>query len=563
MSVLGVAQTMWLLVAALGVALSVSYARLPFLGQSAFVAVGGYSVVLIGPGGLGLALGLAVVAAVLLGGALGYLVARGYSRLESGYFALGTWALGWLAQRLLTAFPQTLGGSEGISRPSPARLVSPTFGVQILLTDTVNLCLATAVCLLVGLALIRLGRGPAGLDLAGLRSSPDLAASLGVPVAARRRAVLTGTAALGAASGAGSAVALGVVSPSDVSPLLSLELLVAVLVGSSARWWGPALAVALLWLPQVDAPFLAGMAGAEGTALSGVLTAVLLLTVVAGQTVLSRGTGVPRAHVELPPGVAPRQRPRRHTCVELAHATVRYADVTALDDVSVTLRSGQVHALIGPNGSGKSTLLDVLAGKLSAGEVRIDGHRQDGRSVRDRVLAGVVRTPQQPIVMSEFTPATQIALGSRGTDRSSHPVLRHLLATPRSRTATEELTATVAGALQATGLSRLGNGDPTRLTAGERQLLQVARAVATGASVLLFDEPAAGMTPGERRHLQAVLRQLAGSGAAVLVVEHDLRFVGAIADWVTVLSAGRIVAAGEVEAVRTDPQARAVFFGRS
>jgi branched-chain amino acid transport system permease protein len=559
-SVIGLTQTIWLLVAALGVALSVCYAGLPFLGQSAFVAVGGYAVVLLGPGGLGLALGLAAATAVLLGGILGYLVARGFSRLDGGYFALGTWALGWLAQHLLTAFPDTFGGSEGISRTVPARLVSPTFGVQIVLTDKVNVGLAVLACLLAMLTLMRLGRGPAGLDLAGLRTSPVLAASLGVPIAARRRAVLTATAVLGAASGAGSSIALGVISASDVSPLLSLELLVAVLIGGSLRWWGPLLAAALLWAVSPDAVVLLGLADAP---LRGVLTAVLLFTVVAGRSVLSGRRGVPgMTQYPLHAGAVPPAQPlQRDTVLDLAHATVRYAGVTALDDVSLKLRPGQVHAVIGPNGSGKSSLLDVLAGNLSAGEVRIDGQRQRAHSVRDRVLAGVVRTPQRPVVPAELTPVTQAALGFRGANPSSHAVLRHLFATPRSRAQGRELAAAVTAALRLTGLGELGDSSPARLTAGQRQLLQLARAIATGAPILLLDEPAAGMTPAERVELQAILRQLAGAGTAVLVVEHDLRFIGAVADWVTVLVAGRIVAAGTVNSVRADPEVRAALLG--
>jgi ABC-type branched-subunit amino acid transport system ATPase component len=96
---------------------------------------------------------------------------------------------------------------------------------------------------------------------------------------------------------------------------------------------------------------------------------------------------------------------------------------------------------------------------------------------------------------------------------------------------------------------------------GERQLLQIARAVATGASVLLLDEPAAGMTPGERDALRSVLRGLAASGSAILVVEHDMLFVGSVADWVTVLDAGRIIAAGKPGSVQADPAVREAFLG--
>jgi ABC-type branched-subunit amino acid transport system ATPase component len=218
-----------------------------------------------------------------------------------------------------------------------------------------------------------------------------------------------------------------------------------------------------------------------------------------------------------------------------------------VDDVTLVLRGGEVHALIGPNGSGKSTLLDVLAGDLGPSEIRINGRL---RQARDRTLAGVVRTPQRTVILSGLTPAAQVALGARGGAPLRHAVSRHLLATRRSRVEAERVRAVVAAALCDTGLDCVADSDPIRLTVGEQQLLQVARAIATGASVFLFDEPAAGMTSGEREKLRAVLRGLAATGAAVLIVEHDMRFVGAVADSVSVLDAGRIIASGPPEWVR-------------
>lgn len=568
MSAIGLAQSLWLLVAALGLAWSVSYAGIPMLGQSAFMAVGGYGVALLGPGGTGLPLGVAVGLAVLLAAAAGWLTALGAARLETGYFALATWTLAWLAQRTLIAFPDQFGGSEGITRSAPARLVSRTLGVQLSLTDRVSLGLAAGTCLLALGALYRLGRGPAGLELAALRESPELAASLGIAVAARRRLVLTGTATLGGLSGAGSTVLLGVISPAEVSPLLSLELLVAVLLGGgTARWWGPMLGVAVLAALPGGPLTLTGSTGLAGswqavlTALSGI--AVVLAWALSRRRAGSSAErwpapGVPLEPPDLP--VPPDRLARRGVDLELAHASVSYAGVRALEDVSLTLRAGQVHALIGPNGSGKSTVLDVLAGALNAGSVRLAGEPQRAGSVLERVRAGVVRTPQQAIVPAGLSPARQVALGAGGAGWPQ-AMLRQLLGTPRSRLQAAQLDAVATGTLTRLGLSHLADRDPARLTAGERQLLQLARAVATGAPVLLFDEPAAGMTARERNLLRDVLRGLAEGGAAVLIVEHDLRLVAAVADQVTVLDAGRVLATGSPASMRANPLVRMALLG--
>ena len=138
-------------------------------------------------------------------------------------------------------------------------------------------------------------------------------------------------------------------------------------------------------------------------------------------------------------------------------------------------------------------------------------------------------------------------------------MLRHLVATPSSRTGAHE--AAVDRALTETGLEHLRGVAPQRLATGDQRLLQVARAVATGARVLLVDEPAAGMTREERARLAAVLRRLAGNGLAVLLVEHDMRLVGEVADRVTVLDLGRVLASGPVDVVRADPAVHRAYLG--
>ena len=132
-------------------------------------------------------------------------------------------------------------------------------------------------------------------------------------------------------------------------------------------------------------------------------------------------------------------------------------------------------------------------------------------------------------------------------------MLRHLLATPSSRHPDPR----VAESLAATGLEHVAGADPKRLTAGDQRLLQVARAVATGAPALLLDEPAAGMTVGERERL----RHLASRGTGVLLVEHDMRLVADVADRVTVLHHGRVLACGTPDQVRADPAVRRAYLG--
>ncbi len=560
MSALDLAQALWLLVAAVGLSLSVSWAAMPVLGMGAFVAVGGYGTALLGPGGAGWPLGLAVLTAVAVAAVTGHLVARAASRLEGAPLALATWALAWLVQVALLSYPDRTGGVDGLTRPAPAHLVSPVLGLDVELTPRVHVLLAGGVCVVLLLGLRRLGQGPGGLDLAALREGPALAAGLGIPVAARRRTVLTVTAALGALSGAGTLVLLGLVSPSDVDPTFSLELLVAVLLGGTARWWGPVLGVAVLTaLPHV-ADGIAHGADVDAERARGVLTAALLLGVLLLRRLVAarfRRTGkAPGPAAAVAPG-APHHP--GDVLLRAEHVTVAYDGVLALDDVALDVRAGEVHALVGPNGSGKSTLLKVLAGELAGGEVEVAGLPHRARGPQDRVRAGIARTPQQTVVLARLPAEGQVAVGARGGSRERWAVLRHLLATPSSRADT--LGPAVDGALCDTGLSHLREADTSRVAAGDQRVLQVARAAATGAAVLLLDEPAAGMTSAERTRLRTVLRRLVGNGTGVLLVEHDMRLVGDVADRVTVLDAGRVLSTGTMEAVREDPAVRRAYLG--
>ena len=559
MTAVDVAQALWLLVAALGLSLSVQYAGLPVLGQGAFVAVGGIGTALLGPGGAGWPLGLAALSSVAVACVVGHVLALGASRLAGAYFALATWALAWLVHRAVLAFPDVFGGSQGLVRRAPAHLVSPSLGLDLVLTPAAHVVLAGLTCAVVVAALVRMDRGPAGLDLAALREGPDVAASLGVPVAARRRAVLTVTAGLGGLSGAGTVVLLGLVAPDDVSPLLSLQLFVAVLLGGAGRWWGAVVGVALLTALPHAADALPGDAERAG----GVLTALLLVVVLVARRLLpERDPATERGapSTDPPPVATSAWHP---VLLRADGICVSYGALRALDGAGLELRGGRVHALIGPNGSGKSTLLRVLAGDLApdAGTVALAGGVTTQTSPQERVRAGVVRTPQRTALLPRTSPARQVAVGARGGSRPSAAVLRHLLATPSSRALARRHEAVVQAALRAVDLATVADVDPAVLTAGEQRLLQVARAVATGAGVLLLDEPAAGMTADERARLATVLQRLAGNGLAVLLVEHDMRLVSSVADRVTVLDAGRVIAEGTPAAVRADPAVQAAYLG--
>ena len=502
------------------------------LGQGAFVAVGGFGTLLLGPGHAGLPLGLAAAAATALAGVLGWLVGFGAARLRGPYLALATWALAWLVQSVLLAFPSVGGGAQGLTAPSPARLVSPGLGTVLTLTPAVHVGIAATLVLVVLAASVRLEAGPGGLDLAALRGGPDLAAGLGVPggrAPARRAGV---AATLGGLSGAGTAVLLGLVAPADVGPLLGLELVVAVLAGAAlvgrrAPALAPVVGVALLLALPPLADALAGVLGTSAERARGALTALLLAVVLAlrvpGVRRLLPGGGArcrcarprphrrpgrsrrrgpcPRPHPR-PPGSRPRDARRPAptgpgaAADPGAHRRVRrppggrrrLADPAQRARCTPwsarTARARPPCCGCSPARSPPTAAVVVLAGR-SVARLR---HRRPGP-------APAWPAPRSaPWRCRACDPAGQVAVGARGGARRPFAVLRHLLATPSSRAEARRRSATVARVLAETGLSHLAARGPAVLVVAEQRLLQIARAAATGAPVLLLDEPAAGMT---------------------------------------------------------------------
>lgn len=573
------AAGLYLLLAALGLALSASYAGLPVLGQGAFVSVGAFGVVHLDRAGW--PLGLAVLGAVALAAGTGYVVGYGAARLHGAFLALATWGLAWLAYAVLVAFPGVSGGSQGLTRQTPARLVSPSLGVTLTLGAAAHVVIAALLCAAMMAALARGARGPGGLDLAAMREGPAVADSLGIPVARRRRAVLATTAAVGALAGAGSAVLQGVVAPADYSPLLSLELLAAVLIGGTARWWGPIAGVVLLAALPPVADAIASVAGTDPDRARSALTAALLIGVLALRRPAGsladrlamrrrppRGAGAePAPSSGSPQPAASTRAPvsRETRLLEARGLRLGYGAVQALDGVDLTVRAGELHAVVGPNGSGKSTLLRVLAGALvpDAGQVVLAGKASAAaHSQAERVRGGVARTYQRTALLPALTPLDQVAVGVRGGERAPYAALRHLAGTPSSRARGAARTAAAVGVLARCGLADRADVRTSTLTTGEQRLLQVARVVATGARVLLLDEPAAGMSATDRTRLAALLRNLvADGGRAVVLVEQHMALVGRVADRVTVLADGRVLATGTPAQVRADPAVRRAYLG--
>jgi ABC-type branched-subunit amino acid transport system ATPase component/ABC-type branched-subunit amino acid transport system permease subunit len=526
---------LYLLAAALGLIPAVAYAGMPVLAQSAFLALGAVGAMQLERAGL--AIGSAVLVTIAAGAAAGALLGALLARSERDRVALATWALAWLTTTALLAFPGLSGGTQGLTRPALDQ-VETVFGLSLTLTPGAHLVVALLLCATAVAVAERLRGGPGGRDAVALREDPEAARAAGVPTTARKASLLALAGAFGAAAGAGFSLLIGVAAPADTSPLLALQLFAAVIVGAGAPVVGPVLAfVVIAGVPRLaDALTETGL---SGDAANGVMTAAALIVCLWLRPHVVARTRPWRSGKGTPPSTDAHPRSDRPMSTAPLLVARGLADrIGILHGVDLELRAGEIHALIGPNGSGKTTALRVLAGELpTSGTVTGQGE--------------TARTFQRAAPLAPLTPYAQIQL-----------------ALPRQRFGALLAFSGLADerpdpwpTLALTELTARAHVPADELGAGEERRLQIARAAATGARVLLLDEPAAGMRPDERESLAGVLRRLAEDGRAVLVIEHDLRLVAHVADVVTVLDEGRVIASGTPDEVVADPTVRRVYLG--
>ena len=224
--------------------------------------------------------------------------------------------------------------------------------------------------------------------------------------------------------------------------------------------------------------------------------------------------------------------------------SVSYGGVRALVDVDLDVAEGQLVGLIGPNGAGKTTFIDAITGIVrSRGRVELDGQDLTSLPSHARARRGLTRTWQSIELFDDLTVLENLTV----------------LAPRRSRSAAR----TPADALAMFGLESLADAMPSEVSQVQRKLVGLARALAADPRVLCLDEPAAGLDVTESEELGRRLRQIVDGGIPVLLVDHDMGLVLGISDHVVVLEFGKVIATGEPEAVRRDPQVVAAYLGKA
>lgn len=233
----------------------------------------------------------------------------------------------------------------------------------------------------------------------------------------------------------------------------------------------------------------------------------------------------------------------------------RFGGVIASDAISLAIPKGELHAIIGPNGAGKTTLIGQLAGEIvpDAGRIRFEGRDITALPPDRRSRLGLARSFQITSLFLDFTALDNAALAVQAHAGHSFRFWRNARAEPQLRTPAR-------AALARVGLEGRGDVIVSKLSHGEHRQLEIAMALATAPRMLLLDEPMAGMGPEESARMVKTLRELKRE-LTILLIEHDMEAVFALADRITVLVYGRIIASGPPEAIRANEEVRQAYLG--
>ncbi|MFI1034751.1 ATP-binding cassette domain-containing protein [Streptomyces sp. NPDC020951] len=513
---------------------------------------------------------LALLAGVLGTIPIGLLFALPAVRTRGVNLAIITLGLGTTLEAMVFQNTDlaTTPGSDGIAVGRQT-----LFGISVSGLDHPQRYASVVLVMFVAAALVvaNVRRSRTGRRLIAVRANERAAAALGIDVRAAKLYAFGLSSAIAALAGVLTGFRSTSVVLSDFASFDSVTALGLAVIGG----------VGFLVGPLFGATFAAGTVGARfgDLVLPGLSEwmpliggVVLVLTLVGNQDGIGKDLGrqaaaverrvFPRRRAAVRPEAArtepaPTVRRAAPLPLQVRDLTVRYGGVVAVDGLSLDVEPGRVVGLIGPNGAGKTSAIDAVTGftRAAAGSVRLGEHDVTRAPVHRRAAAGLSRSFQSLELFEDMTVLDNLYAAC---DRPGRWAYLTDLIRPGSR----PLPAQVLVAVREFGLQDSLDRPVGDLSYGERRLLAIARAVAASPSVLLLDEPAAGLSDDETRELAHLVRRLAADwGMGVLLVEHDVDMVMSVCDRVVVLDFGRRICAGTPEEVRRDPAVRAAYLG--
>lgn len=357
------------------------------------------------------------------------------------------------------------------------------------------------------------------------------------------------------------------VNPTPFGMSMGIEYLLMAVVGGSGHVvgaiFGSGLVIVLKELLQRFLPGLVGTAANFEMIVFGILQVLILQMARDGLWPLVLKIRPRRRPKPMPTSEKPLPRrdlsPVGSPLVRVENARKQFGGLLAVNDVSFEVPAGRIVGLIDPNGAGKSTTFNLITGviSLTRGSIQYEGHELSGRSPREIARHGIARTFQHARILPDMSVLENVALGAHL--RGSAGVFQSFFHAERSEEA--RLLAEAAHQLDRVGLAAFAHRQAGDLPLGQIRILEIARALAADPTVLLLDEPAAGLRHGEKQELADLLRKLRHEGVAVLLVEHDMGFVMNLVDHLVVLDFGSLIAEGAPAEVRQHPAVLAAYLG--
>jgi branched-chain amino acid transport system ATP-binding protein len=249
------------------------------------------------------------------------------------------------------------------------------------------------------------------------------------------------------------------------------------------------------------------------------------------------------------------------TILNLKDLTIKFGGVTALNNVNLELKEGEILALIGPNGAGKTTVFNLITGvyKPTSGNVFLNDVAIDGKKRHHITKLGIARTFQNIRLFGDMTTLENVITAS--DVRNKVGLVGSMLGTPRSRREEKASVAKAHEILKFIGIDEYADRLAKNLPYGVQRRLEIARALGTEPKILLLDEPAAGFNPQEKVELAATIKKIRDAGYTILLIEHDMSLIMGISDRVAVLDFGQKIADDLPSVVQNDPQVIAAYLG--